>query len=277
MVWGLGGETRPATRLCSIPDPHTPDTAREPYLSMYKDMQFQKPRTLDVPRPEGTPQWQMPDEKWEKQLPNIAHYFGMVKCIDDNVGRILRKLEDEGILDNTIVVFTSDHGDLYGEHARMNKGTVHEASAKVPFVIAHGKDLENPLVPRGRVVNQAANTTDWMSTFLSLLGQPCPKVAGRALTPLLGSSPPADWNDVTFSRLWFVAAIDARHKLVLAGKDKPWLLDIEADPDELKNFFHDPDYANVVTRLAGEMSSYMKTNGPDNKWVRARLKEILAK
>jgi arylsulfatase A-like enzyme len=78
----------------------------------------------------------------------ISEYFGMVKCIDDNVGRILDYLEAEGLDKNTIVVFTSDHGDLMGEHGRVNKGVPYEASAKVPFLLRYpgkvkpGKQIE---------------------------------------------------------------------------------------------------------------------------------------
>ncbi len=266
---------KPFYYVCSIPDPHTPDLAREPYLSMYKNMKFERPRTYDAPRPEGTPKWQMPDGKAEKMLESIPHYFGMVKCIDDNVGRILKKLEDEGILENTLVVFTADHGDLYGEHARMNKGTIHETSARVPFVICHGRTLKNPLVPRGKIINQAANTTDWMPTFLSLLKQPCPKVEGRDLTPLLADQPPADWNDVTFSTLWFVAAIDARHKLVLMPKEKPWLLDIEADPDELKNYFGDPAYASVTQKLAADLKGFTQRCDAGSHDIPDQLEKML--
>jgi uncharacterized sulfatase len=268
-------KNKPFYYACSIPDPHTPDIAREPYLSMYKDMKFQRPRTCDVPRPNGTPKWQMPDGKVEKEFKNIAHYFGMAKCIDDNVGRILQKLEDENILENTIVVFCSDHGDLYGEHARMNKGTIHETSARVPFVMAHGKDLKYPIVPRGKVVSEAANTTDWMPTFLSLMNVPCPQVAGRDLTPLLADQAPADWNDVTFSTLGFIAAIDSSHKLVLSGKDEPWLLDIKADPDELKNFADDPAYTDVTKRLAKELKRFMAENDVQSNTYAESLDQII--
>lgn len=61
----------------------------------------------------------------------------MVKHIDDSVGRILKFLEDNGLLDNTIVVFTSDHGDMFFEHKRRNKGVPYEASSRIPFVIRY--------------------------------------------------------------------------------------------------------------------------------------------
>ena len=67
----------------------------------------------------------------------LVQYYGMVKCIDDNVGRIISKLREEDMLQNTIVLFSSDHGDLMGEHHRLNKGVPFEGSAKIPFVVYH--------------------------------------------------------------------------------------------------------------------------------------------
>ncbi|VGO18921.1 sulfatase-like hydrolase/transferase [Pontiella sulfatireligans] len=268
---------KPFYYVCSIPDPHTPDIVREPYISMYKDMKFEFPRTFDVARSKDLPSWQRPDGKAkpDELAAHLTHYFGMVKCIDDNVGRILSKLDDEGILENTIVVFCADHGDLMYEHARMNKGTIHETSAKVPFVIAHGKDLKNPRVPRGKVVREACNTTDWMPTFLSLLEVPCPPVAGRDVAPLLAKTPPADWNDVTFSKLGYIAAIDKRYKLVLSGKNQPWLMDIEADPDELTNYMENSEYADVARRMAKELKRFVETCEAGNQTDVAKLDAII--
>ncbi|MGJ8642124.1 MAG: sulfatase-like hydrolase/transferase [Luteolibacter sp.] len=270
-------KNEPFYYVVSIPDPHTPDEVRAPYDTMYTDMKFELPRTFDAPRPEGTPKWQMPDGKATKLAEHLSQYFGMVKNIDDNIGRILEKLEKEGVLENTIIVFTSDHGDLMGEHARMNKGTPHETSARVPFLIAHGKNTESPLIPRGKVVTHAANTTDWMPTFLSLLNVAAPELPGRDLTPLLAEEPPADWNDVTFSYLGFIAAIDSRYKLVVSPWDTPWLLDIEADPDELVNFINDPKYADVAKRLAPEVKGFAEKFGVQNKKITAYLEEIIAR
>ncbi|CAA6692722.1 MULTISPECIES: sulfatase-like hydrolase/transferase [unclassified Lentimonas] len=263
--------------VVSIPDPHTPDEAREPYYSMYKDMPFELPHTYNAPRPAGTPKWQMPDGKAKTMLNGIPHYFGMVKCIDDNIGRILKSLEDEGILENTIIVFASDHGDLYGEHARMNKGTIHETSARVPFIMAHGRSNSAPLIPRGKVVREAGNTTDWMPTFLSLLQVDCPEVAGRDLSPLMGEKIPEDWDNVTFSQLGFMAAIDSRHKLYLAAKAEPWLLDTQVDPYELNNLINDPAYADVVKNLALELQGYMQRTDAESSGITDNLNAILSK
>lgn len=277
IVFIARNKARPFYCVCSIPDPHTPDLARQPYVDIYKDMKFQLPRTYQAAGSKDLPKWQQPDGKATDIQKHVSNYFGIVKCIDDNVGRIVRTLEEEGILENTIVVFTADHGDLMFEHGRINKGTIHETSARVPFLISHGKDLAHPLVPRGKVIQESANTTDWMPTFLALLGVDCPQVAGRDLTPLLADKKPSDWNDITFSKLGFIAAINSRYRLHLAGKDRPWLLDIQADPNELTNFIDDPAYEGTAKRLAKELKGFMKRCDVANDTLEARLDEILAK
>ncbi|WP_010136720.1 sulfatase family protein [Ochrovirga pacifica] len=273
---------KPFFYVVSIPDPHTPDIARTPYDVKYKDMQVNLPKTYyqSFQNKEKMPKWQSPDNKTnnqEKLKNSIKQYLGMVKIVDENVGRILNKLETEGILENTIVMFSSDHGDLLGEHGRVNKGTIHEASAKIPFVMAHGKEGKNPLIPRNKVVNLAANNTDWMPTFLSLLNVDCPKVPGRDLSPIIQGKAPANWKDVTFSRLGYYAAITSRYKLSVQSKGKPWLLDIEADPDEVLNFIDDKKYSDVIVKLSKELKNYMKISGDNNKKIKEQVEQLLDK
>ncbi|MFI3320951.1 MAG: sulfatase-like hydrolase/transferase [Rikenellaceae bacterium] len=262
--------------VVSIPDPHTPDTAVGDYTNLYTDMRVEKPRTYDAPRPEGTPKWQRPDGKAVSLAKSLPQYFGMVKNIDDNVGRILDKLEQEGILENTIIVFTSDHGDLMGEHARMNKGTIHDGATKVPFVIAHGKDCKKPLVPRGKVVKEASNTTDWMPTFLSLLGVKSPEVPGRDVTPLMSGKAPKGWNDVTFSQLGFTAAIDSRYKLMVTPfGDEPWFFDAVEDPDEIVNLYNDPKYDEIIVKLTKDLQKYNVECNNSSEKIASILEKIL--
>ena len=89
----------------------------------------------------------------------------MVKCIDDNVGQILDTLRERKLLDRTIIVFTSDHGDLCGEHGRLNKGVPYEGSARIPFLIHCPHKIKG-----NTVVNAALGTVDFLPTILSLMG-----------------------------------------------------------------------------------------------------------
>jgi arylsulfatase A-like enzyme len=150
--------SKPFCYMVSIPDPHGPDTVRPPYASMYNEMTFKKPRTHGRVQA-GSPSWA------RKQGPAYGQskYYGMVKCIDDNVGRILQCLRTLKLMDNTIVIFTADHGDLRGEHHRHNKGVPLEASAKVPFVIYYPDRIK-----AGTIVKEALGTVDFLPTLSSM-------------------------------------------------------------------------------------------------------------
>jgi len=243
---------RPFCYMVSIPDPHDPDTVRPPYDTMYSQYRFQLPRTIGV-RPEDAPRWAKPTTD---NNDNLDKYYGMVKCIDDNVGRILGVLKENGLTDNTIVVFTSDHGDLRGEHGRQNKGNPFEASAKIPFLLQFsGK------VKPGTVVEETLGCVDFLPTILSLMGiETAGTEEGRDASEFFTGMPPTDWNDITFMRgignLNWVAAVTKRYKFILSPEEVPWLIDMLRDPDELINFCSNPDYRTVIHRLATQLAAY---------------------
>mgnify|MGYP002526318912 CR=1 FL=1 len=153
--------------MLSIPDPHGPDAVRAPYDTMFDDAEVRKPRTFDKDA-KSAPSWAAPQPKCHYKM---AQYHGMIKCIDDNVGRITKHLGKLGILDNTILIFTADHGDMRGEHRRQNKGVPLEASAKVPFVIRYPKAIKG-----GLRVDQVVNTVDFLPSMLAIMKV---KTAGR--------------------------------------------------------------------------------------------------
>ncbi|MBC8406958.1 MAG: sulfatase-like hydrolase/transferase, partial [Planctomycetes bacterium] len=245
---------QPFCYMLSFPDPHGPDTVRAPYDTMFADQSYTAPRTFDVTSDQA-PNWAQPQGRFQ----NMAKYYGMVKCIDDNVGKVLAALEKEGILDQTVVIFTSDHGDLRGEHHRQNKGVPYEASAKVPFVIRAPN-----LLPKGKLVHQALATVDFLPTILSLMDV---KTAGLeqgrdASALLLRPSPNHKWQDVAFLRQagrtdqGWLAAVTDRYKLVLSPTDSPWLIDLEVDADELLNFFDAETHQTVADDLMQRLVAY---------------------
>jgi arylsulfatase A-like enzyme len=243
----------PFCYMTSIPDPHGPDTVRAPYDTMYADMTFEKPRTYDRPQ-QGLPHWARAENCRYEQ----AKYFGMVRCIDDNVGKILRYLRENKLLDKTITIFTSDHGDLRGEHHRHNKGVPMEASAKIPFVIRWPAKIR-----AGTIVKQALGTVDFMPTILALMGfKGSGREEGRDASALLTTGKaPEGWKDVTVVRgtgdisNW-IGAFTGRYKLIVSPKANPWLVDMEKDPDEMKNFLSDSGCRDVLRDLAKELIDY---------------------
>lgn len=247
----------PFCYVVSFPDPHGPNTVRAPYDAMYADVCVPIPASLGKSA-EETPSW-APKARGvtARSLQRIQpRYYGMVKGIDDNVGKIVGALRARGLLDRTIVVFTADHGDLCGEHGRLNKGVPYEGSARIPFVIRYPAR-----VPAGRVVDEALSCVDFLPTILALMDVPTAgKEQGRDASALFAGAAPEGWRDLTFLRstpgnVW-LCAVTGRHKLVVSAADRPWLFDLEADPDELRNRIDDPSLRDVVRRMAKGLLEY---------------------
>jgi arylsulfatase A-like enzyme len=266
-------QAKPFCYMVSFPDPHGPNTVRPPYDTMYLGLKFQQPQSARAAG-ERLPGYAavVADQFNAVQM---ALYFGMVKCIDDNVGRILDALRAAGVLEKTVIVFTSDHGDMCGEHGRHNKGIPLEASARIPFIVrAPGR------IAPGTVVRQALGTVDFKPTILALLGVANPSAdEGRDASRLFTAGAPAvrEWDDVAFIRIgggskraaageegegpgWF-GAFSRQHKLVVAPSADPSLFDLEQDPQELKNLINSPAHRETVRRLARALSAYAQQHG----------------
>lgn len=248
---------RPFCYMVSLPDPHGPDSVRAPYDTMYTDQKYTQPKSALKPE-DKLPGWgQKQDGKYGQ-----SQYYGMVRCIDDNVGKIVAALRKNGQLERTIIVFTSDHGDLRGEHHRQNKGVPYEGSTKVAFLM-----YANGLIQGGTVVNEALTSVDFLPTVLDMMKvETAGREEGRVATKLFQGDTPKDWDDVAFyratggSRGWLTTVSD-RYKLVFSASDPPWLFDLQRDPDEVINFFENPAYRETIQQLAMKCRDYAAKHG----------------
>lgn len=270
----------------SLPDPHGPNTVRDPYSTMFQDIPIRPPMTFSMSK--ENPGWAKAGGKKSQPQFNAAQmalYFGMVKCIDDNVAQVLATLDELNLTQDTIIVFTSDHGDLCYEHGRLNKGNPYEASAKIPMIVcAPG------IVAANTRIDEALGTVDFAPTILSLIGQEAPApTQGRDASALLmpgqpiASAESVPWDDITYlraaaSKPTWVAAVTDRFKLVIAANEQPWLFDMKTDPDELKNQIDEPGHQEVVRRLASRLLEYGKTMADpqlEEGTLRDQLEKIL--
>lgn len=255
---------KPFCLMLALPDPHGPNTVRAPYDTMYQNLRFEQPGTMaaTLAKTAQRPKWNLPTGKnvvTKVNQDQMAKYFGMVKCIDDNVGKLLAYLRSSGLAKNTIVVFTSDHGDMMCEHCRLNKGLPYETSAKIPFVIRYPNKIK-----AGKVIRTSFTTTDFAPTVLSLMGveSDLPDFHGRnGSADFLSDDKEVQDNEIVYFRnagnRW-VAAVNHRYKLVLSVADTPWLFDLDRDPDELINFYADPAYTEIATRFKTRLVERMK-------------------
>lgn len=181
-----------------------------------------------------------------------AAYYAMIKLIDDNVARMLAALEESGQRENTVVIFTSDHGETLGDHGLIAKGCrFYEGLVRVPLIWSWPERF-------GQNVRSDAlvELTDIAPTLLELAGQPVPDhVQGRSLLPMLTGDAPSDHHrdfvrceyydaldqpDGTFATMYR----DERYKLVVYhGHGLGELYDLHADPEEFHNLWDDPAHA----------------------------------
>jgi arylsulfatase A-like enzyme len=248
-------KSQPFCFMVSFPDPHTPRTVRAPYDTMFAPLKFQLPRSA-VERGSGLPACAAVLNT--PHLESMGQYFGMVKCIDDNVGKLLAALRAAGVAERTIVVFTSDHGDMCGEHGRVFKGIPLEGSARISFLISYPG-----VIKPCTVIHEALANVDFKPTILPLMGFAAdPQDEGRDASALFRSGKsPAGWKNVAFSRNsggnWLMA-VTSRHKFIVSNDSDPCLFDLEADPFEMRNLFPEPAARETVRGLARSLADYCR-------------------
>jgi arylsulfatase A-like enzyme len=207
----------------------------------------------------------------------IPVYMGLIKQIDDQLGLLLGFMEERGLMANTLIVFTSDHGDYLGDHWLGEKDLFHEPSARIPLIVCDPSPEAE--ATRGTVCDELTEAIDLAPTFLEALGaDPAAqshRLEGRSLMPFLTGKPLADgWRRCVVSeydysmlpvaaklgieprdaRLFMVA--DKRWKYIHAPGFRPMLFDLEADPQELSDLGADPAYAGECQRLAAELAEW---------------------
>jgi choline-sulfatase len=176
-----------------------------------------------------------------------AAYYGMIETVDEYFGRVLDALERAGEdLDEWIIVYTSDHGEMLGEHGVWEKGHFFEASAGVPLLIRYPERFDPG------VVEENVNLCDLFATLCDLAGLSVPeghRLDSRTMVPLLEGDA-ENWNDETVSAYGddlMIKRGDLKYQHVSGGKDV--LFDLGADPDETANLVDDPAYADAVERF----------------------------
>ena len=212
-----------------------------------------------------------------------ARYLGNVTLMDRAVGTVLKALDESGLADNTIVAFTSEHGDLLGDHGILQKSMLYEEAIKVPLM------LRAPwLGTEGRIVKGRISHVDLAPTLLDLMGEPLPpQLQGESRVPVLRGQSSLDGNDVVVQWHDPPGRDHARHtmtvpedemsqlagmpwrtiisgdgwKLNVSAGDQCELHDLNADPYEQVNLFDEPSQQDRVRDLASRLSAWQERTG----------------
>ncbi len=265
----------------SFPDPHHPFDAPEPWSKLHHpdevDLPVERRRDLDQ-RPwwhrsaiETTPQltgellkmrteYSRIPELSDAQLRELtANYYGMISLIDHNVGRIMTELHDLGLADDTIVIYTTDHGDWLGDHGLVLKGPMmYDGLMRVGMI------MRGPGIEARRVIPDPVSTVDLFATIVDYAGLDVDKHDSQSLRPLLEGNATRDYAynewDLRAGRVG--VALDLRtvrtqrYRLTLeAGSGAGELYDLQEDPHEMVNRFDDDAHAAVRRELLDMIAS----------------------
>lgn len=192
-----------------------------------------------------------------KYQATVRSYLRMVTGIDNAIGRFMQALQEAGLSDNTIIVYSADNGYHMANRGLTGKWSHFEESLRVPLIIA---DPRVPKSSRGQVQDAMALNLDLPATFLDWADATLPaEYEGRSLKPIVTSGKPADWRRETFHEHFAVrnripaweGLRDERFKYAryFDHGDYEFLHDLVADPDELKNLAQDPQYAETLKSM----------------------------
>ncbi len=272
--------------------PHPPFVAPAPYNTLVSAAEVPPPLRRGAPEEEASlhPFFaasldEAPPGRMAKGVPGIGHvldsvqalravYLGLAAEVDHHVGRILDWLAATGQDEETLVILTSDHAEMLGDHHAWGKMHSHEAAWHVPLIL---RTPACAMTRAGKAVDSFTESIDLAPTVLDWLGVPVPAAMdGRSLLPFLSGSTPDGWRDHVYAELdlgdpeaptpWqtrmglplreanMTILREARWKLVhFNGGHAPLLFDLEADPGEMETLAGDPTHAATLLRLTRKL------------------------
>lgn len=275
---GAAGDARPWCLHLSYIKPHWPYIAPAPYHALYGPNQVLAPVRAAAEHAEPHPVFaaymgMRPSRNFAREEVRrrvIPAYMGLVKQIDDQLGLLFRLLDERGLSQRTLIVFTSDHGDYLGDHWLGEKDFFHDCTVKVPLIVADPDPSAD--ATRGAVSNALVEAIDLVPTFIDWLGgRPAAHILeGRSLLPLLRGEAP-EWRRHVFSeydysmlearlalgrgvrdcRLFMV--FDGRWKLIHAAGFRPLLYDLASDPEEFFDLGADAAFVHERARLSAAL------------------------
>ncbi|MDA0817874.1 MAG: sulfatase [Planctomycetota bacterium] len=197
--------------------------------------------------------------RWKYQR-YVKNYLRCVRGVDESVGTLIKTLEELGLSDNTVVIYSSDQGFYIGDHGWYDKRWMYEESLKMPLIVKWPGVAE-----AGSVNEDLVQNLDYAETFLEIAGATIPAdMQGRSLVPLLAGETPADWRESIYYHYYEYPSVhmvprhygvrNDRYKLIHFYQFDEWeFYDLETDPDELQNLYEHADYADEIATMKVEL------------------------
>jgi len=199
----------------------------------------------------------------------MKDYLRCVLSLDENIGRVLDYLDENGLTENTIIVYTSDQGFYLGEHGWYDKRFMYEESLGMPLVMRYPDEIKSAQVSQKMVMN-----LDFASTFLDFAGVDIPSdMQGKSLRSIVKGKSPADWRESIYYHYYeyphgwhnvkrHCGVRTGQYKLIHFYQDDIWeLFDLQKDPNEMNNVYANPEYADIVIDLKKELKRLQEFYG----------------
>jgi arylsulfatase A-like enzyme len=265
---------RPWCLHLSYIKPHWPYLAPAPYHNLFREIELPPPVRSEKERKNPHPIYEafmhsqvgQTFSREEVRRNVFPTYLGLVKQLDDHLGRLFSFMEERQLWENTLIAFTADHGDYLGDHWLGEKDWFHEPSVRIPLILC---DPTTSDATRGTACQTPVEAIDLLPTFLQALGAPVPehRLEGQSLLPVLQGAGSATLKGVAVSEYdYSVAPIastlqadpraarlymltDERWKLIHAVGHRPVLFDLHNDPLELSDLGEDPGHVHIRAEL----------------------------
>lgn len=214
----------------------------------------------NVPDVLGQPSGKWSAEQWRQHR---WAYCRLTEQVDREIGRVLQALRDAGLEEKTVIVFTSDHGEMDGSHQARRKTKFYEEAARVPFIVSFKGVTQPGLVDNQHLVSSGLDLLPTLCDFAGI--KPPAALLGRSVRALAEGSAAQEWRPYVVSETRGGRMLrSGRYKYCVyaKGAHREQLVDLEQDPGEMKNLAADPAYAETVKKLAAQLDAWQKDSPP---------------
>ncbi len=278
--------------------PHWPYIAPAPYHAMYSKEDVIPVQRSETEKDSAHPVFahfmakadSQTMARKEARAKAIPAYMGLIKQIDDHIGNLLSYLEEKDLLSNTMIVFTSDHGDYLGDHFLIEKLLFHDVSVRVPLIIYDpSKDADEA---RATTCSDLIESIDLLPTFLDFAGGDLKaqdhRLEGKSLLPHLRAEKIETWRDSAIAEIDFhtpelakqynlpdtecraYMIFNGRYKYILFDHFRPQLFDLENDSTEINDLGESPNHAEIRAELHEKLFTWLRRRKTrttvDNEW-----------
>lgn len=277
---------RPFLLMTSFIKPHPPFETPTPWNKLYRGPEMPLPK-----RPQDSENlmsfWNRFQNRYKYRdqgiddnlIRNIkAAYYSTISFMDYNLGRLISYMKDKNLLEDTLIAFSADHGEMLGDYNCFGKRCFLDSAARIPMIMMH------PDLPKGQVCSTPVSLVDIMPTFLQYAGiEQQEDYSGESLADIAGGSMVRNMVFGQYHRNEYgvYMAVTEKYKYIYSAPDnKEWLFDLAADAEETRNRAHNPMYTHVVEDMKKRVIEYFKKDGyltpiEGDDWKRHPVQQLL--